>query len=194
MTASPEAPHIGLVVEGPGDVAAVPLLLRRWLHLQGEFRDLLGKPVNCNGRTKALARNGLEGKVATAIARPGCKGVLVILDGEGDAVCSLGPNLLSRARSVTGAPVALTLADTKYEAWLCASAETLALSSLTCEVGADPEYAIRCALLPAKYVKPTWQPRLTERMDLPLARSRDRSLSRVLDQVIYLVGTSLPAG
>lgn len=191
MTASPEAPHVGLVVEGAGDVAAVPLLIRRWLHADGEYRDLLGKPVCCNGREKALMLNGIEGKVATATARPGCRAVVIVLDGEGDPVCTLGPTLLSRAREITGLPVTVSLADTKYEEWLRASAETLELPGLAYGASGDPAHAIRQALLPAKYVKPTWQPRLTDRMDFELARSRDSSLRRMLDQVRDLIRTEL---
>lgn len=63
-----------------------------------------------------------------------------------------------------------------------ASAETV-LPGLRYEPIRDPERAIRAALLPAKYVKPTWQPRLTERIDLDLARGRSPSLDRFLRKV-----------
>lgn len=64
MTASPSDPHIGLVVEGPGDVAAVPVLLRKWLEDRYDFRDVLAKPISCNGRDNALAPRGLEASSA----------------------------------------------------------------------------------------------------------------------------------
>ena len=99
MTAAPEDPHVGLVVEGPGDFQAVPVLLRSWLGTSGDYRDILGRPVSCNGRDKALMPNGIEGKVASAVARPGCRGVLVVLDGDYDPVCTRGPDLLARAQS-----------------------------------------------------------------------------------------------
>lgn len=100
MTATYGEPRIELVVEGPGDAKAAPLLLRDWMHLRGDYRDLLGKPIPCNGRENATCLGGIEGYVATAAARPGCKAVLVILDGEGDDVFELGPRLLGRLRSV----------------------------------------------------------------------------------------------
>ena len=182
MTASPSAPHVGLVVEGRGDEYALPPLLRRWLYRSEMWADILGKPIPCHGREKALAPNGLEGYVATAAGRPGCVGVLVVLDAENDAACELGPGLTTRAQAVTGKPVAVCLAEPKYEGWLVASAETMELTSLTYSTTRDPGALIVEALRPAKYVKPTWQPRLSERLDFDLACGRASSLKRTLEK------------
>lgn len=181
MTADSTDPHVGLVVEGRGEVNALPVLLRAFLHGQGQFRDVLGKPIPANGREKALRAKGLEGYVATAASRPGCVGVLVLLDSEGDPVCELGPELLQRAVQVTQKPVAVCLADPKYEAWIVASAETMELPDLQFDPNRDPNTIVKQAV-PAKYVKPTWQPRLTARMDLQLARNRSNSLDRMIDR------------
>jgi hypothetical protein len=183
MTARPDEPHVGLVVEGPGDAAAVPLLLRRWLHEEkGEYRDILGKSIPLKSRDKALSPNGIEGYVATAASRPGCRAVLVLIDGEGDAVCELGPRLLERARSVTTVPVVVVLADPKYEAWLVASAETMDIDGLDPDSERDPGGQIADKLA-VKYVKPVWQPRLTARLTFALARSRSQSLSRLFEKL-----------
>jgi hypothetical protein len=181
LTAQPHSPHIGLVVEGRGDAEAVPLLLRRWLERRGLFQDVLGKPVTCNGRDKALKENGLEGKVAVAAARPGCVGVLVVLDGEGDPVCSLGPTLLTRVNDIA-VPVAVALADSQFESWLVASAESLSLSNLAYSTTQNAEAALKTALRPEKYVKPYWQPRLAHRLDFDIALPRANSLRRALDR------------
>jgi len=181
MTADPSSPHIGLVVEGRGDVIALPAMLRRWLHLRNEFSDLLGKPLACNGRSKALREGGIEHFVAIVAARPGCRGVLVVMDGEGDPVCDLGPALLARCQAASaGRPVAVTLAEDKYEAWLLASAETLGIVGLSYSPTRDPVSALVEALRPMKYVKPVWQPRLSQRLDFELATSRSMSLARLL--------------
>ncbi|WP_148077054.1 hypothetical protein [Nocardioides aurantiacus] len=181
MTAKPTDPHIGLVVEGAGDRGALPVLLRMHLASAADFRDILGKPVPAHGREKAIAEGGLEGYVVTAGLRPGCVGVLVVLDGEGDCVAELGPNLLSRAAEVIGKPVRIALADVDFESWIYASAESLQLD-LTYSEGVNGQGAIKGALKPQKYVKPTWQPRLASRIDLALARERSASLARVLDR------------
>jgi len=178
MTASHDAQHLGIVVEGPGDARSLPVLLRNWLILKQDYRDFLGKPIPCNGRENATAKGGIEGYVAAAASRPGCKAVLIVLDGEGDLVCNLGPAMVQRARSVTHIPVELCLADRHWEDWLYASAETLQIDGFNYEEGRRK--SIAAALKPIKYVKPTWQPRLTARMDIHLAADRSPSLSRML--------------
>lgn len=154
MTADYTQPHIGLVVEGAGDRGAVPVLLRKYLYQTGDYRDVLGKPVPAHGRDKALRPNGIEGFVTTAALRPGCVGILVILDGEGDCVAELGMRLLKRAQGVTGKPVAIALADRDFEDWLFASAESLQLG-LAFDPSRHGQGAISDAIRPAKYAKPT---------------------------------------
>jgi hypothetical protein len=191
MTAGAEDPHIGLVVEGRGENESAPQLLRTHLYSREEYRDILSSPVVCHGRGKALRHSGIEGFVATAAGRPGCRAVLVILDADEDAACELGPEILARAQAVTAKPVVVCLAEPTYEEWLLASAETLELDGLTFVASRNPESLIRSAL-PVKYVKPTWQPRLTARMDIALAASRSPSLSRLLARLESLVETTLP--
>ncbi len=188
MTPPADAPHLGLVVEGRGEVQAVPLLLRKLLRQRGEYRDLVGRPVPCNGRENALKPKGLEGKVAVAAVRPGCRCVLVLLDGEGDPVCELGPELLSRSRpAAAGKEVVVCLADAKYEDWLVASAESLDVAGLSYAPERDSVKVLKEALHPSKYVKPSWQPRLTNDLDFDLASERNGSLARFLDKFDRLI-------
>lgn len=179
MTAKADAPHIGLVVEGAGDKLALPMLLRAHLERSCEFRDVLGKPVPLNGRDKAFPANGIEGYVAVAGLRPGCVGVLVVLDGEGSCVAEQGTLLQQRGASQVAVPVLVALADADYEDWLYASSETLELG-LTYRPAAGGQRQIKEALRPQAYTKPVWQPKLTARMDLELAASRSASLERML--------------
>lgn len=193
MVASPTDPHIGLVVEGAGDKQALPILLRAHLHRDEEFRDVLGKPVPLHGRTKAFVPNGIEGYVATAASRPGCVGVLVVLDGEGDCVATDGPSLRQRADQVSRVPVRVALADKSFEDWLYASAETLDLGLGGYDDDQGGLHALKLALRPASYTKPVWQPRLAGRMDVALARSRSVSLDRCLERFDELRGHLPPA-
>jgi len=182
MTKASSEPHVGLVVEGRGDAVAVPHLLRKWRVKNGHYMDVLGKVVPCKGREDATKPNGIEGYVLAAAARPGCVGVLVTLDGEGDPVCKMGPQLSARATHFTRKPVVVSLADTKFESWLVASAETMGLTSLRFNPLADPVALIRAAM-PSKYAKPIWQPRLADRIDFDLAISRNESLKRTLEKL-----------
>lgn len=180
--------HLGLVVEGPGDVAAVPLLIGQMASARNLSLPRLGRPVSCSGRGRATREAGLEGFVAAAAARPGCRAVLVVLDGEGDPVCELGPELLARAETATSLPVRIILADPLYEAWLVASAESLGLAGLTYNAAkADPVAAIKRALGSKKYVKPVWQPRLTERIDPKRVARRSHSFSRASKRLESLI-------
>ena len=180
MTARPEAPHVGLIVEGKGDHEALPVLLRRHLNDAGIYDDVLGEPIPVHGRGNATADGGIEGFAAVALARPGCVGLLVVLDGDGDCVARLGPSLLERARTQSGKPIHVALADVDFEDWIYASAETLDLGLAAYDASVRGQTAITNALKPRKYVKPTWQPRLAARVDLGLSLSRSASLGRML--------------
>jgi hypothetical protein len=183
-----EESHIGLIAEGQGDAISLPLLLRRWLVRGGDYRDMLGKPAICNGRDRATVTDGVERYVAAVTARPGCRSVLLVLDTEGDSACDLGPKLLARVQSTTRLPVAIALAERNWEDWLYASIETLEIGpDLQYDVGSHGIAVIKQALKPAKYVKPTWQPRLTAKMDIELAISRSPSLGRMLEKFDELV-------
>lgn len=105
------------------------------------------------------------------------------MDGDGDPVCQLGPRLLERARSATSLPTFVVLADPVFESWLVASSESLGLDGLSYKSAkAEPVSAIKRALGSRKYVKPTWQPRLTERADPKLIAKRSPSFARAAER------------
>lgn len=182
MTAAPTDPHIGVVVEGIGDRGAVPLLLRQHLNGRGEYRDLLGKPIPFNGKGRATVEGGIERYVETAGLRPGCRGVLVVLDADKESACVEGPTLRDRAQDVVAVPVVVALAERDYEDWIYASVETLDLGDVEWAPGANGGDELKRLMSPKTYIKPTWQPRFTGRMDLALASSRSTSLARLLER------------
>lgn len=168
------------MVEGQGDREAVPLLLRLYLSGRQVYRDVLGKPIPCHGRGSATVPGGIEGYVATAATRPDCRGVLVVLDGEDDPVCELGPELVKRAQAVSRVSVEICLAEACFEDWLYASAETLQIGLDQYDPRRRGQLKIKAALGKTKYVKPVWPPKLTARIDAAIARHRNRSLDRML--------------
>lgn len=183
MSAKATDPHIALVVEGIGDRSAVPLLLRRHLEERGDYRDLLGKPIPLNGKGSATVDGGIERYVETAALRPGCRGVLVVLDADKEPTCEEGPRLLTRAQSAVGVPVVIVLAERDYEDWLFASVESLQLGDdVEWVAGSNGGHELQRLLSPKSYIKPTWQPRFTGRMNLALATSRSASLARLFDR------------
>jgi hypothetical protein len=117
--------NLGLLVEGHGEVAAAPLLVRR-------IADSLARPcfvrsVHREPRTALLKEGGLE-RAITLLAHkvgPG-GGVLVILDGDDDLPCKLGPILLARAqRARPDRRIGVVIAEREYEAWFLAAAASL---------------------------------------------------------------------
>lgn len=180
-------PHVGLVVEGPGDRGALPILLRKHLVEIDDYREILGKPITLKGKGAATTPGGIEGYVKAA-ARPGCVGVIVLLDADQDVVCDLGPQLVQRAEAQVGVPVVIAIADKDFEDWLYCSIETLALDdAATWEAGRRGKNVIESLFDRGGYKKPVWQPKLTHRVDLSLARGRSHSLNRLLAKLEALV-------
>jgi len=95
------------IVEGHGEVQAVPILIQRWLqhrrfHLNFSL-DVKG-PVRFSGKgALKVAHNaddelGVEHYIGYALLRRP-DAIIVVLDADDDAPASLGPVLLHRARA-----------------------------------------------------------------------------------------------
>lgn len=194
MTARPDQPHIGLIIEGAGDDAALPILLRRHLQDKSDFRDVLGKGIPIKGVSNATKVDGIEGYVSAAASRPGCLGILVVLDTDESAPSELEQALRDRIMGRVAQPFVVACAERDYEDWLYASVETLELGEIVYNEGTRGALAIEEAvkhLTGRSYTKPIWQPRLTHRMDIPLARSRSPSLDKMLSEFDGLM-TAIP--
>jgi hypothetical protein len=117
------------IVEGHGEVEAVPLLIRR---IFGEFRTDVYPIVNPPSRVKAGSFiNDTEYfnkyvALAAAKAAQGDGSVLILLDCEDDCPGLLGPRLLADAQAVR-ADISYTvvLAYREYETWFLAAATSL---------------------------------------------------------------------
>lgn len=115
---------IATVVEGQGEVAAVPVLLRRILaEIAPDTYVGLPRPYRV-GRDSLIKSGGIEAAVK-AVAEQG-NAVLVLLDADDDLPCTLGPELLRRAvRSRDDRPSSVVVATREFEAWFLAAAESL---------------------------------------------------------------------
>jgi hypothetical protein len=197
------------IVEGDGEVQAVPLLLRRLLEERRAWDARVARPRNAGGITK-LARDArqVERFLRYAVKEPGASAILVLVDADAD--CPLQRALLfAMCAEGTGLrlPVAVVVAKCEYEAWFLASAETLAGRPLKSKgqhdrsgivagtvFEGDPE-GVRNAkgmlsdMMPANcaYKETLDQAPLTEAMDLALVRARCRSFRRVDSAVAFLV-------
>jgi len=118
--------HLACIVEGQGDLEAVPVLLRRIAREVSPERAFQIHPFRMP-RTRLLKPGELERAVDLAARRVGREGgILVVLDSDDDCPAKLGPALLARAaRSRSDVPVRVVLAHREFEAWFLAGAESL---------------------------------------------------------------------
>lgn len=118
---------ISCIVEGHGDVKAVPVLIRRIAqNLYPELPIIIKSPIRAP-RDKIVKEGELERKVELAAEKIEGQGVIfIILDSDKDCPAELGPALLRRASQTrSDLPIAVVLAKYEFEAWFLAAAESL---------------------------------------------------------------------
>lgn len=113
------------IVEGQGEEAAVPLLLRR-LQAEAQLWELeVGRPHR-RRRTQLVRKDSLQRAVQVALLHESCAGILILLDADDDCPKELAPQLALWAQEVSGEkPCAVVMANREYEAWFLASIEAL---------------------------------------------------------------------
>lgn len=116
------------IVEGDGEVAALPILLRRiaeWL----SPKSMVQIPEPIRVRRDRFLNKDEEFKryLLLAAAKCGDNGwILVLLDADDDCPAKLGPQILQRAKEIVPhRRVSVVLANREYEAWFLAAAESL---------------------------------------------------------------------
>ncbi|MEO6751543.1 MAG: DUF4276 family protein [Opitutus sp.] len=117
------------IVEGDGEISAVPILLRRFLAIRQRWDLDIARPKNAHGCGNLTKMGGLEKFTELAFRERGCSGVLILMDADEDADCPMhmAQNFANRIKK-HGArhPVAIVFARREYEAWFLASLETIA--------------------------------------------------------------------
>jgi len=185
------------IVEGHGEMEAVPALLRRLL-AEGQVTGVqVGKPIK-RPRNQLVREEPLARIVRFALLRPECGAVLIILDGDTDCPKTLGPVLQRWAEAAAGeVPCAVVLAHREYEAWFLASLESLrgrrgirpdAEAHPDPEEPRDAKGELEVRMEPGSAYHPTVdQPALTMLFDMAQAYSRSRSFRRMVKAVVALV-------
>jgi hypothetical protein len=189
--------NLGLLVEGHGEVQAVPILVRRVaesLGLSCVVRSVLRQP-----RSMSIKPGELERAVTLLGNKVGDGGsVLVLLDADDDLACDLGPTLLRRATMTRpDRRIGVVLAVREYEAWLLAAIESLrgrrglpdAIEApLAPELVRDAKGWLD-AQMPRGYSPTTDQPALTSLFDVGLAR-RAASFDKLVRELARLLTPS----
>ena len=191
-------PVIITIVEGDGDVYAVPILIRRIVRAAALDADV-PRPIRVKRDRFLHKENEFERYVELAARQSGSSGrILIILDAEDDCPRDLGPDILQRATAARpDRHIQVVLAKREYEAWFLAAANSLAghreLSTDT-TAPAEPE-SIRDAKgwltkrMPRgrAYKETRDQPALTDRFDMDSARRAAPSFDKMWRTVLDLL-------
>lgn len=196
---------IASIVEGYGEVKAVPILLHRVVQAVDPLVTLVvPEPIRVP-RMKLKRSHELQRAIQLACGKIGGQGgILILFDSEDDCPARSGPDLLRQAQSTRpDIPISVVLAHREYETWFIAAAESLRgcinLPSDLSNPG-HPEH-IRGAKewlsshLPrhVRYSETVDQPELTRRFDLKAARRVD-SFDKLYREVIKLLTVLRAAG
>ncbi len=117
---------IGCIVEGHGDVEAVPILIRRVATNLYPELTISTYPTRVP-RTKLVKVDSLERTIELTVRRIGKQGaIFIILDSDDDCPAELGPELLQQVVKIrSDLPISVVLAKCEFEAWFLAAAESL---------------------------------------------------------------------
>lgn len=185
---------VASIVEGDGEVAALPVLLRRLAGWRCPGHDVeVLTPIRVYKDRFLNRPEEFSRHLQLAAAKCGDAGwILVLFDADDDCPAHKGAAVLTQARSIIPhRRIAVVLANREYEAWFIAAAESLdgcrGFQSRDLDAGADPE-APRNAKgwmrerMPGGYGETTDQPAFTRRFDLAKAHGRSRSFRKLCSE------------
>ena len=127
------------VVEGHGEVDAVPVLLRRLLAEALTTGVVVGKPI-CRTRSELATEEGLARSIEMARDKPNCAAILVLFDGDKDCPAHLGPAAQGWANAAArDLPCAVCIAHREYESWFLATLDSLRHKAIKADAQAHPQ-------------------------------------------------------
>jgi hypothetical protein len=199
------------IVEGDGEVEAVPVLLRRILAEKNCWDLQIARPKNAHGCGNLTKEGGLERFIELAFRERDCAGVLILMDADDDEMC---PMLIAKEfteriiRYGARHPVGVVLARREYEGWFLASLESIigqeiggrsGLSADATFEGNPEEIRGAKAWLSKRlpngriYKETEDQAPLSNSIDFSLALERSRSFRRLFSAIDELI-TSISTG
>lgn len=186
---------VSSIVEGDGEVAALPILLRRlgqWCTPDVVARVLPPARVYKDrflNRPEEFSRH-----MQLAAAKCGETGwILILLDADDDCPAAKGNEILVRARAVVPhRRVGVVLANREYEAWFIAAASSLhgsrnfrctpADGQINAEIPRNAKGWISTRMRDGAYGEITDQPAFSAMIDLQLAFDRSRSFRKLCSE------------
>lgn len=183
--------NIQPIVEGHGEVAAVPVLLRRLIAEASAFQVGVNKPIR-KSQGELLREDSLRRAVQLAKIQKDCSAILILFEAEDDCPASLGPRLTSWAKQeALPIPCAVALAHREYEAWFLAAISSIrgnrgirenADAHESPESVRDAKSALEERMQPGgRYLETTDQPALSALFDMRAAFRACRSFRHLVD-------------
>ncbi len=187
------------IIEGPGEVDAFPILLRRLLALRQIYGISVQRPINAHGIGNLTTPNGLEKFLKLAENRGSCDAILILIDADVGCAKEIALEFANRARIHNPhIATAVVAAKYRYENWFLASFETLAgqrglEAILPCLI--DPEgipdpkrWISNYKIKGRTYRETADQAPLSQLINLNLVSTRSRSFRRLENAVDELLG------
>jgi len=188
------------IVEGPGDVEAAPVLLRKILSEHLRSHDItVAKPKKAGGRSALDRAGGVEKFIEYAAVTPDCGAILVLVDADDDCAPEWAKQISVRCYQLgINVPIAIVCAVREYEAWFLASLDSIrgipirgsfafkedAVYDGDLEALSGVKEWISHQLPPGRaYKETTDQASMTALIDIPLAISNSRSFRRLCHAV-----------
>ncbi|MEI4270859.1 DUF4276 family protein [Klenkia sp. LSe6-5] len=191
-----ETPVIATIVEGHGEVKALPVLLRRMAAERGHAHIDVPNPWRLD-RGRYASKLADTARAATKRVRTS-GGLLVVLDADDDCPVSLAEELRSTmAAYVSHCPIEVAVACREFEAWFLASLASLHRHRdvVPGDEVADPD-APRGAKellerrMTSKYSPTLHQPAFAAMMDIRVAVERSRSFRHLDTALSRLLSSS----
>lgn len=113
------------IVEGHGDVKALPVLLRRLITEAQAWNIEVGRPIR-KPRNQLVRETELKRAVRLALLQPDCCAVIVLFDGDTDCPAEVGPTVQNWTVQAAGdVPSEVVIAHREFEAWFLAAIKSL---------------------------------------------------------------------
>lgn len=187
--------NIQPIVEGYGEVQAVPALLRRLIDEAKVWEVSVGTPIR-GTRNELATEGGIEKLVSLARKQPDCAAILVLFDSDDDCPARLGPEVQEWANAAAGdTPCAVCIAHREYEAWFLATLDSIGhergiegvLPHPDPESRRDAKGEIR-RILGRRYKETVHQPAFSAQFSVSDAFRRCRSFRKLVAAFGVLIG------
>lgn len=183
------------IVEGDGEAAALPVLLRRlggWLTPE-VMVDVL-TPIRVYKDRFLNRPEEFSRHLQLAAKKCGDRGwILILVDADDDCPAARGAEIANRARDVIPhRRVAVVLANREYEAWFIAASDSLnghrgfasrpGDGDVDAETPRDAKGWLKERMASRSYGETTDQPAFSARFDLTKAHERSRSFRKLCSE------------